>query len=113
MAYDPELAERFRTALRDLQGISEKRMMGGICFFLNGNMVGGADRPKAGPCRLMFRVGKDNADKAAELGAAAPLQLGERIMPGFYFVDADNCDDANFSAWMALALSNARALPPK
>jgi hypothetical protein len=113
VAHDPELAARFRAALGDGPDYSEKRMMGGTCFFLNGNMIGGADRAKDGQRRFMFRVGKDNAEQAARLGADAPLLLGDRIMPGFYFVDADLCGDTLFERWLALALDNARVLPAK
>lgn len=113
MAQDPELAERMRGALGNGLEYTEKRMMGGTCFFLHGNMVGGADRAKDGQRRFMFRVGKDNADRAAELGALGPLLLGERIMPGFYFVDAERCDAALLARWVALALGHARSLPPK
>lgn len=101
-----------RQALQAGDGITEKRMMGGVCFFLHGNMIGGADRAKDGTRRFMFRVGKDNAEQAARLGAEAPLLLGERIMPGFYFVDSD-CDDRHFIAWLDLALAHAGSLPPK
>lgn len=113
MAYDDELAERMRAALGNGSAFSEKRMMGGVCFFLNGNMVCGADRSKEGERRFMFRVGKDKADRAAELDALGPLLLGDRVMSGFYFVDADHCDDAQLGQWLALALENARSLPPK
>ncbi len=102
-----------RTALGEGADITEKRMMGGTCFFLDGNMVGGADRAKDGQRRFMFRVGKANADHAAELGALGPLLLGDRIMPGFYFVDAERCDAALLAQWLDLALEHARSLPPK
>lgn len=113
MAHDPELAERMRAALGSGKEYSEKRMMGGTCFFLNGNMIGGADRSKEGDRRFMFRVGKDNVERAAELGALGPLLLGDRVMPGFYFVDAEQCDAALLGRWLDLALENARSLPPK
>lgn len=113
MAHDPELAARFRAGLGDGPAFSEKRMMGGTCFFLDGNMIGGADRAKDGQRRFMFRVGKYNAERAADLGADGPLLLGDRIMPGFYFVAADACDDARLGSWLALALQHARGLPAK
>lgn len=113
LAFDAELTERMRLVIGDGDGISEKRMMGGTCFFLHGNMIGGADRAKDGMCRFMFRVGKANSDRAAELGAIAPLLLGDRVMPGFYFVDAEGCEDALLHRWLELALANARSLPPK
>jgi TfoX N-terminal domain len=112
VAYDEQIAERMRAALGDGPAFSEKRMMGGVCFFLNGNMIGGADRSKEGLRRLMFRVGKAN-EVAARMPGGLPMFLGERPMPGFYFVDADQCDDALLGQWLAVALEHAGSLPPK
>ena len=64
MAYDDAVADRFRQAVDGLVGISEVRMMGGLCFLVNGNMLGGVDRTKEGIDRLMFRVGKVNQVEA-------------------------------------------------
>jgi len=61
MAADDQLTKRFYKALGKRKGVTEKRMMGGLCFMFNGNMVGGADRDaKTQYGRFMFRVGKDN-----------------------------------------------------
>ena len=60
MAYDEILAMRVRDALGGGKHVTEKRMMGGVCFLLKGNMVCGVDRTKAGEGRFMFRIGKDN-----------------------------------------------------
>lgn len=112
MAYDEELNSRWRAALAKLEGVSEKRMMGGTCFFLNGNMLGGADRGKTGR-RLMFRVGKDNMAAALTRPGAAVMELGGRKMSGFVFVDAEQCDDDGLKDWIALARSFVGTLPPK
>ena len=112
MAFDEGLTLRMRAAIGERPAISEKRMMGGVCFFLDGNMIGGADRSKEGERRFMFRVGKAN-DAAAELPQGVPVILGDRPMPGFYFVDGDQCDDALLRRWLDVALSHARSLPPK
>lgn len=48
MPYDEQVAARMRKALQSYAGLTEKRMMGGLCFMLNGNRVGGADRTKDG-----------------------------------------------------------------
>ena len=101
VAQDPDLTARMRSALRSGAEFCEKRMMGD------------ADRSKDVARRFMFRIGKDRADRAAELGAQAPVLLGDRIMPGANFVEAERCDDAMLGQWLALALENARRLPPK
>lgn len=112
MAFDQVLAQRMRATLGDQPGISEKRMMGGVCFFLDGNMVSGADRSKQGERRFMFRVGRGN-DAAAALPQGVPMILGKRAMPGFYFVDGESCDDELLKRWLTIALDHARSLPPK
>ncbi len=113
MAYDERLAVRFRDALAGMVGISEKRMMGGLCFFLNGNMLGGADRTKTGTDRFMFRVGKDNEEEALQRDGAAIVELGGRRMGGLIFVDENLCDDAALKDWVSLARGFVASLPPK
>jgi len=113
MAYDEAISQRMRSALAGLEGLSEKKMMGGLCFLLNGNMIGGADRTKEGQARFMFRVGKDNVAAAAKMPGGAPMVMGGRTMSGFYFVDADECDESLLGEWLSLSLSFVSALPPK
>ncbi len=112
MAYDEDLADRFRRAIEGVQGTSEKKMMGGICFFVNGNMLGGVSTAKNGR-RFMFRVGKENIAEAEAMSAGEEVVMGARRMPGFFHVEADACDDDLFRQWTSLALSHATALPPK
>jgi hypothetical protein len=113
MAFDQALTERMRAALGERPEYSEKRMMGGVCFFAHGNMVCGADRSSEGGPRFMFRVGKGNVAAAADLPEGVPVVLGERAMPGFYFVDGERCDDVLLKRWLELALAHACGLPPK
>ena len=113
MAYDETLAHRFRVALRDRDGISEKRMMGGICFLLHGNMIGGANRTKEGEGRFLFRVGKDNEAEALSRPGARIMENGGRRMGGFVFVDGAVCDTHAFEDWVSLALGYVGSLPPK
>lgn len=113
MAYDELTTERFRDAIADLKDITEKRMMGGICFLLNGNMIGGADCPKDGAPRFMFRLGKDNQDAGLALGSGQPMEMGGRKMRGFFFVEEAECDDERLGQWIKLAVGFASALPPK
>ncbi|MEQ8650830.1 MAG: TfoX/Sxy family protein [Kiloniellales bacterium] len=114
MAYDEALAARFRSAVEGLEGLSEKRMMGGLCFFLNGHMIGGADRAKAtGQGRFMFRIGKENDAAGRALPGAEPLVQGGRRMSGFFFVDEEVCDGEVMRAWLSVAIAHALSLPAK
>ncbi|MGV0911166.1 TfoX/Sxy family protein [Martelella sp. FOR1707] len=112
MAIDEELAARVRDRLEGLEGVSEKKMFGGLCFLVNGHMVAAASR-RNGEGRYLFRIGKENADAAAKLGQSEPMVHGGRKMSGFYFVDADDLSDAHFAEWLSIAVENAFSLPPK
>lgn len=113
MAYDEHLTNRFRLALEKLERVSERRMMGGVCFMVNGNMLGGADRQKDGKRRFMFRIGKDNQAKALERPGAEIMEMGGKRMGGFCFVDAESCDDQALKSWIELALPFVQKLPSK
>lgn len=113
MAYDEELTGRMRHALRGRGKVTEKRMMGGNCFFLNGNMIAGADRSKTGMRRFMFRAGKDNMSRALARPGAAIMEQGGRQMSGFAFVNAADCSDQALCEWIDLAETFVGALPPK
>ncbi|MEQ8345819.1 MAG: TfoX/Sxy family protein [Sneathiellaceae bacterium] len=113
MVHDEALAARFRAGVEGIAGLSERRMMGGLCFFVNGHMIGGTDRAKSGAGRFMFRVGKGNQALADRLTGGEPVIQGGRRMSGFYFVDAAACDAAVLRDWLSLALRHAAGLPPK
>ena len=113
MAVDAELNERFRAALDGLEGVSEQRRMGGTCFVLRGNMLGGADRAKTGERRFMFRIGKQNQEEALRRPGSSPIAFGGRRMGGMVFVDEAACDPATLRDWVALAAGFAGSLPPK
>ena len=53
MAYDEGLASLMRESLENEPGYSEKKMFGGLCFLIYGNMVSGVHSGGG-----MFRVGK-------------------------------------------------------
>ena len=113
MAYDEDLTNRFAATLDGMAGVSQKRMMGGVCFLLDGNMIGGADRTKSGDGRFMFRVGKDNEAAALTRPGATIMEQGGRRMGGLVFVVEEECGDTALKEWVSLALSFVTTLPPK
>lgn len=114
MAYDEELTDRFRDQLGFMDGVSEKNMMGGVCFLYQGHMIGGASRNKnTGTRTFMFRVGKDNEQEACERYLADPLSFTGRKMGGLVEIDDEMCDDQQLKGLVSLALSFVTQLPPK
>lgn len=114
MAYDEELTDRFREQLGFMDGVSEKNMMGGVCFLYQDHMIGGASRNKnTGARTFMFRVGKDNEPEACEQYSAQPLSFTGRKMGGLVEIDDEACDDQQLKGLVSLALSFVTQLPPK
>src|SRR5687768_1298176 len=82
MAYDEGLAERIREGLGPREGLTEKKMFGGIAFMLNGNMICGIVKDE-----LMVRVGPDGHDAALEKSGARPMDFAGRPMRGMVYVE--------------------------
>lgn len=109
MAYDEGLAAIMREDLADQQGITERKMFGGLCFLMNGNMVCGVHAGGA-----MFRVGKPREAEARAIEGAAEMTFTGRPMGGMIEVDDDAvADDTRRGKWIALSVANAASLPPK
>ena len=109
MAYDESLAATIRQALAGRDGVTEKKMFGGLCFLLNGNMLCGVYRAGG-----MYRVGKAHAGAALTLPHVRPMEMTGRPMPGLVDVDAEAfTDPALRDRLMAMALDFVAPLPPK
>ncbi|MCY6380262.1 TfoX/Sxy family protein [Hoeflea prorocentri] len=109
MAHDPHLAELLRQALEGRAGISEKKMFGGVCFLLNGNMFAGV----ANHDSFMFRVGKDLEAEALTRPGARPMDFTGRKMGGLIWVEADAAIEAGLKQWLDFTARFVGALPPK
>lgn len=108
MPHDPHLADLMRQALEDRPGFSEKKMFGGICWMLNGNMLAGVEVG-----RYMFRVGKDLEAEALAKPGTSPMDITGKPMGGIIWVDADAALDAGLDSWIEFASQFVGALPPK
>jgi hypothetical protein len=109
MAVDEGLAELLRDALSGEDGVVEKRMFGGLCFMLRGNMVCGTFRDRG-----MFRVGKEREVEALTLPGTQRMEMGVRPMPGMVeALPEAMADDTVRARLLALAVAYAGALPLK
>ena len=113
MAYDEDVAQRFRDCLIGLPDVSEMKMMGGVCFLLNGNMIGGTHIEKSGAPVFMFRVGKNNMAEALARPGARIMINGGRPVSGFIRVEVEGCSEGALSAWISLCVSSVGKLPAK
>jgi len=102
------LIERTRALIPDDQ-VEQKRMFGGTCFMVNGNML--VCVSKRG---LMARVGKDQEAKALSKPHALQCRPTGRPMPGFIRIEADGIEtDDDLQSWVEMARAYVCALPPK
>lgn len=109
MAYDEGLAQLLREELEGLPGYGEKKMFGGLCFLLHGNMVCGVHKGGA-----MFRVGKANDATARALPGVGDMTFTGKPMASMVHADPEATDDdAIRAALLAMSVATARALPPK
>jgi len=107
----PALAEILRRRLAPAiaaGAVTEKRMFGGICLLLRGNML-----CVAGKNGFMFRVGIERQDRAARLPGAEPVFMQKRFMPGFFRADPAKTNAKHLDTWLSLAESYVGALPAK
>jgi hypothetical protein len=59
MAFDDSLAARIRDTLARRGGVTEQRLFGCVCFFLDGNVLAGVWKD-----RLIVRLGPDEGEAA-------------------------------------------------
>jgi hypothetical protein len=109
MAYDEGLAERIRSALDDVAGVSEKRMFGGIAFLVKGHMGVGIVQDQ-----LMVRVGPDTYDRVLRERHVRRMDFTGRPMRGFvYIVPSGYESDVDLKRWVDLGVSYAASLPAR
>ncbi len=114
MAFNEIVAMRARDALQARGAkASEKRMMGGMIFLINGNMLMGLKTLKTGQEQFMFRVGKDHEDEALAIPGTRPMVHGGRRMLGFLFINEDACPAETFTSLMSMAHDYVSSLQSK
>ena len=109
MAYDRGIAECVRDLLHDRVGFSERKMFGGVCFMLRGNMccgVVGAD--------LVLRLGNEGAAAALSEPHTRPMDFtGKPLNSMIYLSPEGYADEADLASWVQRASRFAESLPPK
>lgn len=111
VAYDEDLAFRLRARLETVDGITDKRMFGGLAFLLNGNLLVAASSKG----NLMLRVDPARADELLGRDHVIPMEMGGGRKPkGWIRVEEPGYDsDDQLAAWVDEALAYAATLPPK
>lgn len=111
MAYEEPLAARVRNFFKKRAvAFEEKRMMGGLCFLVNGKMCVGVEKD-----RLMVRIDPALYEQCLGRKGCVPMDFTGRPMRGFVFVNTEGCSsDRDLASWLDLALDfNPRAKSSK
>ena len=109
MAYDEGVADRVREAVAKHGGLSERKMFGGLCLMVNGNMFAGIIGEE-----LMLRVGPERFEELLSEPAARPMDFTGRPMKGYLYIAPDGfAADGALSTWLEAALAFVESLPAK
>jgi hypothetical protein len=109
MVYSKSLAARVQHVLRERRGIVEKKMFGGVCFLLDGNMLVGVWQNS-----LIARVGVEAAGEALKQEFVREFDVTGRPMKGWVIVDPEGLDmDAELREWIERSEEFVSTLPRK
>jgi hypothetical protein len=108
MTYSETLAARVRRVLSGRDDVAERPMFGGLTFMVGGHMCCGVNKDE-----LIVRLRPADIDAALSRPHARRMDLTGRPMRGFVTVSPDGHKGPALRRWIALALANATALPPK
>ena len=110
MAYDEDLAHRVRQVVGDEDGVTEKRMFGGLAFLVLGNMAVSASS-RGG---LLLRVDPNHTEALVAEPGVRRFEMRGREMDGWLQIEADAVSaDSQLRQWVLRGLDYARSLPPK
>ena len=109
MTADDALIERIRPLLAGREGYSERRMFGGICFMIGGNMCIGTWRGA-----LIVRLDRRNHEATLAEPHAGPAEMNGRTMKGWALVEPAGIEsDGDLKSWVDRAAAYAATLPAK
>ena len=109
MAYDEMLAQRVRDCFEDPDVVTERRMFGGLCFLVSGNMCCGIVGHE-----LMVRVGPEGYAAALKRPHAREMDFTGRPLKGMVYLAPDGLrTKRSLQAWVKRGAAFAGSLPAK
>ena len=110
MAYDEDLANRLRELVSSEDGVTEKKMFGGLAFLINGNMAVAA----SGQGGLLLRCDPAETDTLVAKPHAERFVMRGRAMDGWLRIEADGVKTKrDLERWIKRGVTYARSLPAK
>jgi hypothetical protein len=109
MAYNLGLAGQIREMMREMPGLEERKMFGGVGYLVQGNMACGVHGNN-----LIVRVGAEQYAEMLSHPHARPFDLTGRPMNGWVFVEPPGFQsEGDLTWWVNIGVQFALALPPK
>jgi len=107
--YNAKLEEKIDAAAKRWQNMEKKKMFGGVCYLLKGNMAFGIYKDS-----LIVRVDKDLAEKSLQGRNVKPFDITGRPMAGWVMVQEAGWKSAvGLLKWLEAGKRFALSLPEK
>jgi TfoX/Sxy family transcriptional regulator of competence genes len=109
MPYNEQIDARIRKLVSGWKNTNAKKMFGGVCHLLNGNMVCGVYKDY-----LILRLGEKNSVEALKQPFVKPFDITGRPMKGWVMVESRGFKaDDKLKTWLKKAKDFVITLPPK
>jgi TfoX/Sxy family transcriptional regulator of competence genes len=109
MPYNQDLDVQIRAIVDSWPHITTKKMFGGVCYLLNGNMLGGVYQDY-----LICRLGAAEAAQALEKPYVKPFDISGRPMKGWVMVAMTALGTpSRLVQWLESAKAFTERLPAK
>jgi TfoX/Sxy family transcriptional regulator of competence genes len=109
MPFDEEIETRINRVISRWKNTAAKKMFGGVCHLLDGNMFCGVYKDF-----LILRLGEEESKAASESPFVHPFDITGKPMKGWVMVEkAGFKSDEALKAWLVKAREFVRALPSK
>jgi hypothetical protein len=107
MAYDEQLDARITEVVADW-GATKKKIFGGTCHLLHGNMLCGVKNDN-----LIVRLGHEAGAAALQEPHVRPMDVTGRPMKGWVIVSPSGYQGSALNDWLDRARTFVSTLPPK
>jgi TfoX/Sxy family transcriptional regulator of competence genes len=109
MPYNEEIDARIRKIVVRWKNTETKKMFGGVCYLLSGNMVCGVYKDY-----LILRLGEKAAADVLKQSDTRPFDITGKPMKGWVMVEEHGFEtEDRLKAWLDKAKGFVKTLPPK
>ena len=109
MPYNEELDARIKKVVAGWKNTTDKKMFGGVCHLINGNMFCGVHKDS-----LVLRLSQETSRVAMATKHVRPFDITGKPMKGWAMVSEEGYrDDKKLKDWLEQAKKFAETLPAK